>query len=289
MSDVDNHYILTISCPDAVGIVAAVAGLLSAENLFITESHHFGDPDTKRFFMRTVFHPVEPGAFGQKSFAEKFEPVVARFGMEWRLHNVGVRPSFLLMVSRADHCLNDLLYRYRTDALRIHIPAIVSNHLDLAPLAQQHRIPFFHIPVTKDTKPEAEQRLLELVQETKAEFVVLARYMQVLSDETCRALAGQAVNIHHSFLPSFKGARPYHQAHERGVKLIGATAHFVTSDLDEGPIIEQRVEPVSHTTTVDQMIAAGRDVEALVLARAIAALAARRVFLNGMRTVVFGQ
>ncbi|HUD53255.1 formyltetrahydrofolate deformylase [Parvibaculum sp.] len=288
MSGEESHYILTISCPDAVGIVAAVAGLLAAENLFITESHHFGDPVTKRFFMRTVFHPVEVNAFGQKDFATKFEPVARRFEMEWHLHNVGVRPSFLLMVSRADHCLNDLLYRYRTGTLPIHIPAIVSNHLDLAPLAQQHRIPFFHIPVARDNKVEAERRLLELVEETKAEFVVLARYMQVLSDETCRALAGRAVNIHHSFLPSFKGAKPYHQAHERGVKLIGATAHFVTSDLDEGPIIEQRVEPVTHTTTVEQMIAAGRDVEALVLARAVAALAGRRVFLNGKRTVVFG-
>jgi len=288
MSGEEDHYILTISCPDAVGIVAAVAGLLAVENLFITESHHFGDPDTARFFMRTVFHPVEANAFGQRNFAAKFEPVARRFAMEWRLHNVGVRPSFLLMVSRADHCLDDLLYRHRTGALQIHIPAIVSNHLDLAPLAQQHRIPFFHIPAAHDNKVEAERRLLELVEDTKAEFVVLARYMQVLSDETCRALAGRAVNIHHSFLPSFKGAKPYHQAHERGVKLIGATAHFVTSDLDEGPIIEQRVEPVTHTTTVEQMIAAGRDVEALVLARAVAALAGRRVFLNGKRTVVFG-
>ena len=289
MSGDENQYILTISCPDTVGIVAAVAGLLAAENLFITESSHFGDPDTKRFFMRTAFHPAEAGSFGQARFAQQFGPVAERFGMEWRLHHVGVRPSFLLMVSKADHCLNDLLYRYRTDALPIHIPAIISNHLDLAPLAQQHRIPFFHIPVTKATKPDAERRMLELVEETKAEFVVLARYMQVLSDETCRALAGRAINIHHSFLPSFKGAKPYHQAHERGVKLIGATAHFVTSDLDEGPIIEQRVERVSHTTTVEQMIAAGRDVEALVLARAVAALAGRRVFLNGKRTVVFAD
>ncbi len=287
MSIPTNKHILTISCPDVVGIVAAVSGLLAEEGLFITESSHFGDSDTMRFFQRTVFRPVDPASFSRAHFIERFKPIGERFNMDWHIYNADVRPTFLLMVSKFDHCLNDLLYRWRTESLKIHIPAIVSNHLDLAPLAQSHHIPFFHIPVTKDTKVEAESRLRDLVDETKSEFIVLARYMQVLSSEMSADHMGRIVNIHHSFLPSFKGAKPYHQAHARGVKLIGATAHFVTSDLDEGPIIEQRVERVDHTYVADEMVEAGRDIEAITLAHAIQALAERRVFLNEKKTVVF--
>lgn len=280
------QHILTISCPDALGIVASVAGLLAEHDLFITESHHFSDPDTRCFFMRSVFHSVNGGDFSRTDFDAAFAPVAARFEMEWHVYNAALRPSCLIMVSKFDHCLNDLLYRHRTGALPIHIPAIVSNHMDLASLAEWHRIPFLHIPVTPETKAGAEAKLLDVIEETGAEFVVLARYMQILSGDLCTRLAGRAVNIHHSFLPGFKGAKPYQQAHARGVKLIGATAHFVSPDLDEGPIIVQRVEPVDHAVTSEQMVAAGRDIESVVLARAVALLAERRVFLNGRKTVI---
>ena len=279
-------YILTISCPDKLGIVAAVAGVLAQNRLFITDSHHYGDPDTERFFMRTRVESTDPG-FSKSAFADAFGPVATEFSMDWQVHDARLRPSALIMVSKFDHCLNDLLYRHRTGSLPVHIPAIVSNHMDLAPLAEWHKIPFFHVPVTEDTKPAAEARLRDILQETKADFVVLARYMQVLSEDMCCDLEGRAINIHHSFLPSFKGARPYHQAHQRGVKQIGATAHFVTPDLDEGPIIEQMVERVDHSHTAEEMVAIGRDVESLVLARAVRWMAEHRVFLNGHKTVVF--
>ncbi len=286
MSSAISSYILTISCPDRVGIVAAVAGVLAHSDLFITDSHHFGDRDTDIFFMRTVVDAANP-EFNQAAFTRVFEPVATRFAMHWALHDCAQRPSALILVSKSDHCLNDLLYRHRTGALPVHIPAIVSNHTDLAPLAQWHKIPFLHIPVSKDNKPEAEGRLREIIAETHADLVVLARYMQIFSPELCTELHGRAINIHHSFLPSFKGAQPYRQAHQRGVKLIGATAHFVTPDLDEGPIIEQMVERIDHSYTAEAMAAAGRDVESLVLARAVRWFAEQRVFLNGNKTVVF--
>ncbi|MGK2872162.1 MAG: formyltetrahydrofolate deformylase [Alphaproteobacteria bacterium] len=286
MSSAISSYILTISCPDRVGIVAAVAGVLADSDLFITDSHHFGDRDTNIFFMRTVVDAANP-EFNQAAFTRVFEPVATRFAMRWALHDCAQRPSALILVSKSDHCLNDLLYRHRTGALPVHIPAIVSNHTDLAPLAQWHKIPFLHIPVSKDNKPEAEGRLREIIAETHADLVVLARYMQIFSPELCTELHGRAINIHHSFLPSFKGAQPYRQAHQRGVKLIGATAHFVTPDLDEGPIIEQMVERIDHSYTAEAMAAAGRDVESLVLARAVRWFAEQRVFLNGNKTVVF--
>ncbi len=279
-------YILTVSCPDKVGIVAAVAGVLADSDLFITDSHHFGDPATRNFFMRTAFETANP-EFNQAAFASAFEPIATRFGMRWALRDCALRPSALILVSKADHCLNDLLYRHRTGALGVHIPAIVSNHMDLAPLAEWHKIPFLHVPVSKTGKPEAEARLRDIIAQTKADFVVLARYMQIFSPELCAELQGKALNIHHSFLPSFKGAQPYQQAHQRGVKLIGATAHFVTPDLDEGPIIEQMVERIDHSYTAEAMAAAGRDVESQVLARAVRWLAEQRVFLNGNKTVVF--
>jgi formyltetrahydrofolate deformylase len=279
-----DHMILTIACPDRHGIVAAVSGLLAETGAFITESTHFGDPDTGRFFMRTVFRV--DGGQRRTAVAEAFAPIGARFAMDWELHDAAHRPNVVILVSKFGHCLNDLLYRYRTGDLPIRIPAIVSNHPDFASLAEWHGIPFHHLPVTPERKPAQEAKLLELVAETGAELVVLARYMQVLSPELCTGLAGRAINIHHSFLPSFKGARPYQKAHERGVKLIGATAHYVTPDLDEGPIIEQETARVDHTFTVRDLVALGRDVENLVLARAVRAHVERRVLLNGMKTVV---
>lgn len=285
MADAPRFY-LTISCPDVVGIVSAVSTALTEANCFITESNHFGDPETNVFFMRTVLEPRSPG-FTRSAFAERFTPIAAKFAMDWSLHDARIPPRVLILVSKFDHCLQDLLYRKRTGSLMMEVPAIVSNHVTLAPLAEQARIPFVHLPVTAETKATAEARLFEIIEDTRSEFVVLARYMQVLSNEACGRLPARVVNIHHSFLPSFKGAKPYHQAFERGVKLVGATAHFVTPDLDEGPIIAQAVAPVDHTFDAEAMVEQGRDVESQVLARALRKLIERRVFLNGHRTVVF--
>ncbi len=283
-----HSYILTINCPDTIGIVAAVASFLRDENYSIDESSHFGDHDTGRFFMRTVFTHSD-GDFSEEKFAAAFAAIAGQFGMTWEIHDTARLPRVLIMVSKIDHCLNDLLYRYRTGALQMEITAVVSNHPDLQELADWHKVPFVHIPVSPETKMEAESRLLEVISETNSELVVLARYMQILSDGLCAKMAGRIINIHHSFLPGFKGARPYHQAHERGVKLIGATAHYVTGDLDEGPIIEQGVERVSHTQSAADLTAVGRDVEAITLARAVKYHIERRVFLDGNRTVVFQQ
>lgn len=277
-------HVLTIVCPDTTGIVAAVAGYLSDQGIFIDESAHFGDPDTRRFFMRTRF--TASSTFSRAAFADGFQPIAERFGMDWQVHDLKIRPRVLVMVSRHDHCLNDLLYRYRTGAMAMQIPAIVSNHMDLAGLVEWHRVPYFHLPVTPQTKAQAEARLLEIIEDTQAELIVLARYMQVLSPALCARFPGRIINIHHSFLPGFKGARPYYEAHARGVKLIGATAHYVTADLDEGPIIEQSVERVDHTQSVEDLVAVGRDVECLTLARAIKLHLEHRVFLNDRRTVV---
>ena len=280
-----HSYILTVVCPDAVGIVAAVAGYLTAQQYFIEESTHFGDPDTGTFFMRTRFVPREQD-FSRGAFAEGFDAIATRFGMQWQVHDTRILPRVLVMVSKYDHCLNDLLYRYRTGALRMAIPAIVSNHMDLSALASWHKVPFFHVPVTAATKPAAEARLMEIADDTRADLIVLARYMQVLSPELCDRYSGRIINIHHSFLPGFKGAKPYHEAHRRGVKLIGATAHYVTADLDEGPIIEQMVERADHTMSPDDLAAIGRDVESLTLARAVKLQLEHRVFVNGRKTVV---
>lgn len=286
MSEPPTSYVLTISCPDTVGIVAAVAGYLRDQNYFVEESSHFGDRDTGNFFSRTRFS-TNGGTWSEEVFRNGFRRISERFQMQWEVHDISRAPRVVIMVSRHDHCLNDLLYRYRTGSLAMTIPAIVSNHNDLRTLADWHKIPFHHIPVTVDTKAAAEQQLQSLLDQTGCELLVLARYMQVLSDSMCRSLRGQAINIHHSFLPGFKGGRPYHKAHERGVKLIGATAHYVTTDLDEGPIIEQAVERVDHTHNPDDLAAVGRDVEAITLARAVKYHIEHRVFLNGRRTVVF--
>ena len=279
-------YTLTISCPDTVGIVAEVAGYLRDLQFFIEESSHYGDQETGRFFMRTRFVP-QSGQYDADEYSSGFRNIAERFDIEWAVYDASILPRVLIMVSKFDHCLNDLLYRYRAGGLRIAIPAIVSNHADLAELAEWHGIPYYHIPVTQKTREKAEQQLLEIFTDTQTELVVLARYMQILSNQLCTKLAGRVINIHHSFLPGFKGARPYQQAHERGVKLIGATAHYVTPDLDEGPIIEQTVERVDHTHSTEDMVAIGRDVEAITLARAVRFQTEHRVFLNGKRPVVF--
>ena len=280
-----HSFILTVVCPDAVGIVAAVAGYLTAQQYFIEESTHFGDPDTGTFFMRTRFIPREQ-SFSRGTFAAGFNAIADRFGMDWQVYDTRILPRVLIMVSKYDHCLNDLLYRYRTGALRMTIPAIVSNHMDLAGLASWHKVPFFHVPVTPENKAAAEARLMEIAEDSRADLIVLARYMQILSPALCAKYPGRIINIHHSFLPGFKGAKPYHEAHRRGVKLIGATAHYVTADLDEGPIIEQTVERADHTMSPDDLAAIGRDVESLTLARAVKLQLEHRVFVNGMKTVV---
>jgi formyltetrahydrofolate deformylase len=285
MTDATPSFVLTAVCPDTVGIVAAVAGYLTGEQCFIEESSHFGDPATGTFFMRTRFTPRAPG-FSRGGFAAGFAAIAGRFGMDWQLHDTSLLPRVLVLVSKYDHCLNDLLYRYRTGALRMTIPAVVSNHLALAGLAEWHRLPYLHVPVTPETKPAAEARLLEVIEDTKADLIVLARYMQVLSADVCARYPGRIINIHHSFLPGFKGAKPYHEAHRRGVKLIGATAHYVTADLDEGPIIEQTVERADHSMSPEDLAAIGRDVESITLARAVKLHLEHRVFVNGARTVV---
>ncbi|MFH8614874.1 formyltetrahydrofolate deformylase [Streptomyces sp. NPDC017979] len=280
-----DQYVLTLSCPDKQGIVHAVSSYLFITGCNIEDSQQFGDQDTGLFFMRVHFS-AEPHVTVDKLRAS-FAAVGDAFQMDWQIHLADEPMRVVLMVSKFGHCLNDLLFRSRIGALPVEIAAVVSNHRDFAELVGSYGIPFHHIPVTKDNKAEAEGALLELVRELDVELVVLARYMQVLSDDLCKQLSGRIINIHHSFLPSFKGAKPYHQAHARGVKLIGATAHYVTADLDEGPIIEQEVERVGHDLTPEQLVAVGRDVECQALARAVKWHAEHRILLNGSRTVVF--
>jgi formyltetrahydrofolate deformylase len=277
------HWVLSLSCPDRPGIVHAVAGLLAAHGGNITESQQFGDPISGLFFMRVQ---VESSA-SREELAEALDAISGEFALTWALDVVGRPMRTLVLVSTAAHCLNDLLFRQRSEGLPVDIVGVVGNHTDLAGLAEFYGIGFHHIPVTKESRAAAEARLLDLVAELDVELVVLARYMQILSDDVCHALAGRAINIHHSFLPSFKGARPYAQAHDRGVKLIGATAHYVTAALDEGPIIEQDVERVDHTRKVEDLVALGQDVERRALARAVRWHAEHRVLLNGHRTIVF--
>ncbi|GLV73095.1 MULTISPECIES: formyltetrahydrofolate deformylase [Streptomyces] len=283
---VPDQYVLTLSCPDKQGIVHAVSSYLFMTGCNIEDSQQFGDRDTGLFFMRVAFRAVSPVKV--EDLRASFAAVGDSFQMDWAIHRADQKMRVLIMVSKFGHCLNDLLFRSRIGALPVEIAAVVSNHTDFEELVGSYGIPFHHIPVTKDTKREAEARLLDLVRAEHVELVVLARYMQVLSDDLCKELSGRIINIHHSFLPSFKGAKPYHQAHARGVKLIGATAHYVTADLDEGPIIEQEVERVGHELTPDQLVAVGRDVECQALARAVKWHSERRVLLNGHRTVVFG-
>ncbi|MBI1218726.1 MAG: formyltetrahydrofolate deformylase [Rhodobacteraceae bacterium] len=278
-------FVLTVTCPSRRGIVAAISGFLNDAGCNITDSAQFDDLETGNFFTRTTFVSETGATLDQ--LIETFGPIAAPFGMDWAIHDAARRVKVVLMVSNFGHCLNDLLYRWRIGALPIDIVAVVSNHLTYQKVVVNHDLPFHLIKVTKDNKADAEARLLALVEDTGAELVVLARYMQVLSDALCTKMSGRIINIHHSFLPSFKGANPYKQAYQRGVKLIGATAHYVTADLDEGPIIEQDTVRITHAQSPDDYVSLGRDVEAAVLSRAIHAHIHHRVFLNGNKTVVF--
>jgi formyltetrahydrofolate deformylase len=279
-----NAYILTLSCPDRLGIVHAVSGFLLDNGGNIEEAAQYNDPDTGLFFMRVQF------ACDKLSFEELKASLVTfavPFKMDWKLHSTESAMRTVIMVSRDGHCLNDLLFRAKSGLLPVDVRAIISNHRDFYQLAASYNVPFHHIPVTADTKAQAEAKQLEIIESEGAELVVLARYMQVLSNDLCTKLSGRAINIHHSMLPSFKGAKPYYQAHDRGVKVIGATAHYVTADLDEGPIIEQDVTRVDHKDTVEHLTARGKDTESRVLARAVKWHSEHRVLLNGHKTVIF--
>ena len=279
---------LSLSCDDVPGIVARVAGLLAGRGANIVEAQQFDDLLNNRFFMRVVFEPGEGET--APSIREAFGPLADEFGMNWSLRGADERQRVVIMLSKFDHCLGDLLYRHAIGELDMDVVAIISNHPRSAirfPMPES--LPYHHLPVTKDSKAEQEKRIKTIVGETRADLVVLARYMQILSDDLAAFLSGRCINIHHSFLPGFKGAKPYHQAHERGVKMIGATAHYVTADLDEGPIIHQDVVPISHADDPDDLVRKGRDIERRVLATAVAAHLQSRVLLNGSRTVVFGK
>jgi formyltetrahydrofolate deformylase len=276
--------VLTLSCPDGRGIVARVAGLIAAGDGNIIDSHQFGDPDAGRFFMRIHF---DAGDRSLEGWRDAFAPVAAELTMTWELHDVAVRPRVLVLVSREGHCLNDLLYRWRTGSIPADVVGVASPYAEFAELAAAYGLPWHSVPGPGATSAELDRAILDLVGRDAVDLVVLARFMQVLGNEACTALAGRAINIHHSFLPSFKGAGPYRQAHDRGVKLIGATAHYVTEELDEGPIIEQEVARVDHAHSVAEMAHIGRDVECVALARAVRWHVEHRVLLHGSRTVVF--
>lgn len=281
----DRRFILKLQCSDRPGIVAGVASALTRGGGNILESAQYGDTDTDLFFMRVCFSASADKTL--QSFEELIAPVASEFDMDWSVNDMAEKQRLIIMVSKFDHCLQDLIYRWRTDTLPVEIAAIVSNHPDSKSTADLYGIPFYQWPVTKENKAERERQLLDLVADTKADLIVLARYMQVLSDKVCEAMPGKVINIHHSFLPAFKGANPYRRAHERGVKLIGATGHYVTADLDEGPIIEQHAERVTHANSAAEFVAIGRDIEARVLARAVTAHCEHRTFINGIKTVVF--
>lgn len=286
MNNDATQYILTLSCRDARGIVAAVTGFLTEKDGFIIESTQFGDPSTQRFFMRVHFSAGAATPDAEALKAQFAAAVGDVFAMDWELHNANRKARVLVLVSKHQHCLNDLMHRYQTGQLRVEIPAVISNHNDARGMVEWHGIPYVHIG-NDAGKQAQEDRIRQVIEEQKIDVVVLARYMQILSPELSALLRGRAINIHHSFLPSFKGAKPYHQAYARGVKIIGATAHYVTDDLDEGPIIEQEITRVDHTSSPEQLTETGRDIEALVLSRALRYHVEHRVLLNGNKTVVF--
>ncbi|MFT6915262.1 MAG: formyltetrahydrofolate deformylase [Motiliproteus sp.] len=281
-----HQFVLKTTCKASSGIVAAVTSFLSERGCYISELAQFDDPDTNHFFMRSVGY-IETGDNTLEDLNKEFTVIAEQFGMEWGLEAAATPTKVLIMVSKFDHCLDDLLYRLRKGELNMEVTAIVSNHLDLRPMAEREGIRFIYLPVTKENKQVQEQALLDVVDDTGTELVVLARYMQILSENLCTQLKGRAINIHHSFLPGFKGAKPYHQAHTRGVKLIGATAHYITSDLDEGPIIAQSVQSVDHSFSPESLVAVGRDTETVALARAVKAHIEKRVFLDENKTVIF--
>lgn len=280
-------HILLADCPDAPGISAAVTGFIADGGGFILDSQQHGDDATGRFFLRIAFRAADGASLDPGELTDRFTPIARRFAMHHAIFEAAQRPRTLIAVSRFGHCLNDLLHRWRTGSLPVDIIGVVSNHDDMRGLVEWHELAYHHLPVTSGTKAVQEQAFRQIIETSGAELVVLARYMQILSAGLSASLAGRCINIHHSFLPSFKGAKPYHQAHDRGVKIIGATAHYVTDDLDEGPIIEQDVERVDHGWSAAQLVEAGQDIEARVLARAVRWHAERRVLLNGNKTVVF--
>lgn len=280
-----NLLVLTVKCKSTRGIVAAISTYLAENGCNIADSSQFEDRDTDTFFMRISF--ISERGVERAALTEGFKHIADTFGMDWKILDTSKRMKVLLMVSRFGHCLNDLLYRWKIGALPIDIVGVVSNHFDHQKLVVNHDLPFYHIKVAKENKPQAEAQLMEIVESSGTELVVLARYMQILSDQLCAKMSGKIINIHHSFLPSFKGANPYKQAYERGVKLIGATAHYVTADLDEGPIIEQNTARITHAQSAEDYVSIGRDVESQVLARAIHAHIHHRTFINGNRTIVF--
>jgi formyltetrahydrofolate deformylase len=283
----DHQFVLTLSCPDRPGIVSAVSTFLAHNGQNILDAQQFDDVETKKFFMRVVFTAADL-AVELSALQTGFAAIAERFGMDWQMRDRANRRRVMLLVSKSDHCLADILYRWRIGELEMIPTAVVSNHpREVYGTLDFGKIPFHHLPSIRDTRPEQEAAIWKLVEDTKTDLVVLARYMQILSNELSAKLSGRCINIHHSFLPGFKGARPYHQAHERGVKLIGATAHYVTSDLDEGPIIDQDVERISHRDTPDDLVRKGRDIERRVLARAVRHHLEDRVILNGRKTVVF--
>jgi formyltetrahydrofolate deformylase len=281
------EYVLTVSCADRPGLIHAISGFLVGHDANVIESKQFDDRRAGMFFMRIQFESASGSPLDAGVLRNDFAAVAEPFGMSWNLTDAAQRQRALIMVSKYGHCLNDLLFRASTGWLSIDIVAVVSNHPDLAPMADDYEIPFHHVPVDPQDKAKAESELLRLVDECQADLVILARYMQILSNDLCRQLEGRAINIHHSMLPSFKGARPYHQAYERGVKLVGATAHYVTANLDEGPIIEQTVTPVNHSMSAEDFTAIGQDTECLALAHAVRWHSENRVLLDGTRTVVF--
>ena len=279
------EFVLSIASEDRKGIVAAVANSIASQDCNIVESSQYGDGNTGRFFMRVAI--AGPAAMSVESFTEAFTPVATAFRLEWRIHDLTRKLRTMVMVSQGGHCLNDLLYRTSTGRLPMEITSIVSNHTTWQRRAEHEGIPFHHLPITPENKLEQEARLMDLAEQQQVDLIILARYMQVLSDQLCRKLDGRVINIHHSFLPGFKGAKPYHRAYERGVKMVGATAHYVTPDLDEGPIITQDVSIVDHADTIEDLISQGQDTESRVLARAVKLHLEHRVMLNGARTVVF--
>ncbi len=286
---VARQFVLTLSCPDRPGIVHAVAAYLHSSGCNILDSQQFADVPANHFFMRVQVEVLSGTPPDVAALRAGFLPIADEFGMDWDMHDLGIRPRVLIMVSKEGHCLNDLLYRREAEALAIDVPLVVGNHPDLARLAAGHGVPFEHVPVGTDpaARAEAEAKLLDLVSAHRIDFVVLARYMRILSAQVCEKLAGRIINIHHSFLPSFRGARPYQQAWEYGVKVIGATAHYVTAELDEGPVIEQEVARVEHNASPAQLVVLGRDTERVALARAVRWHAEHRILLHGRRTVIF--
>ncbi len=288
MKTTPSCWIFTAQCPSLLGTVDVVTRFMAESKNYISEIHSFDDRVSERFFIRIEFQP-QSEAFSEAQFNEGFAPRAAQFDMEWNLTPPGHRERVAILVSKYDHCLNDLLFRYRTGQLNIEVPVIISNHPDLKALAEWHGIPYYHLPITAATKAQQEAQILQLLEQYDIDLVVLARYMQVLSPQMCARLDGWAINIHHSLLPGFKGAKPYHQAWEKGVKMVGATAHYVNNDLDEGPIITQGIQPVDHVHYPEDLVSKGQDIERITLFNAVRYHVEKRVFLSGKRTVVFSN